>query len=608
MILSKVHFYLKDWLDLGATPLAFRLRDYQQDATQAVIRHFQDKKTPAVVVLPTGAGKSLVIAELARQAKRGRVLVLAHVKELVQQNYEKFIQFDRKASIFSAGLGKKDISKTVIFASVQSLARALHTLTQKFSLLIIDECHRVALEGDDQYHAIVNTLRQHNPKLCILGLTATPYRLGKGWIYNDHHLGFVRTRVPRFFKRCVYELPLRHLIDQNYLTPVEVKQRPLIFYDFNQLFSDNFSNQGDFTSTAVSHALEQNQRVTPEIIDDLLKRAKTRAGVMIFAANRHHATEVFSLLPPAESACITGETPRAQRDAIIDAFKQKVLKYLVNVSVLTTGFDVPHVDMIAILRPTASTSLYVQMVGRGLRLAPNKKECLLLDYAGNTFDLFQPEIGQPKPAPDTELVQVICPDCGFANSFWGRVDAKGTVIEHYGRRCHGFLEDDTTGETEYCEYRFQSRVCGVCGHMNDIAARVCSKCSAVLSDPDDRLKKALMLKDAFVLRCSGLSIDFDQADQQVHVTYHDEDGASLREIFSVQTPDDKARFKADFLRLHWHLPERIPEAINPKELVDSPYLLKHPDFVIAEKQKKSLMIVDKIFHYQGQYRKAHEMV
>ncbi|MBY0452657.1 MAG: DEAD/DEAH box helicase family protein, partial [Bdellovibrionaceae bacterium] len=166
----------------------YKLRDYQQQAVNSVVRFFQKKQEPAVVVLPTGAGKSLVIAELARIAK-GRVLVLAHVKELVEQNYEKYKSYGLSAGIFSASLGKKDWDQKAIFGSVQSVARAPDEFFNNFSLLVIDECHRVAEEGSTQYQEVIKKLLERNPGLFILGLTATPYRMGLGWIYEYSNLG-----------------------------------------------------------------------------------------------------------------------------------------------------------------------------------------------------------------------------------------------------------------------------------------------------------------------------------------------------------------------------------------------------------------------------------
>src|SRR6478672_5697396 len=133
----------------------YKLRPYQQDAVSATIRHFRGDRSPAVIVLPTGAGKSIVIAELARVAK-GRVLVLAHVRELVEQNHAKYISFGLEAGIFSAGLQRKETDQKVIFGSIQSIARAPDEFFQSFSLLVIDECHRVSVEGETQYFQVIS--------------------------------------------------------------------------------------------------------------------------------------------------------------------------------------------------------------------------------------------------------------------------------------------------------------------------------------------------------------------------------------------------------------------------------------------------------------------
>lgn len=585
-------------------PPVFKLRDYQRQAVDSVVTHFRRENTPAVVVLPTGSGKSLVIAELARLAKRGCVLVLAHVQELVLQNYQKFVSLGGEASIFSAGLGEKSLEHSVIFASVQSLARHVDQLHMCVSLVVVDECHRVSIDGLDQYHTIFQAVQKHNANVRVLGLTATPYRLGSGWIYQLHHHGVVRTHKPRFFKRCIFELPLRQLIERGYLANISRVSHPMVLYDFSKLTADRQS--GDFSVSEIEDTLKNQPQVTPDIVADILRRTQDSQGVMIFAASCQHARAIHQLLPQEQSARMDAQTPRKTRAQMVQAFKNKELKYLVNVAVLTTGFDAPHVDVIAILRPTASTALYVQMVGRGLRLAEGKQDCLLLDYAGNHFDLFQPDIGEPKPAPDTQLVQVLCPACGFANLFWGYKDAQGQVIEHFGRRCHGFFEDDEHN-IDYCDYRFQARVCEACGAMNDIAARICKTCHTALVDPDNRLKQALLLKDGFVLRCCGLSLHM-QASSVLQVIYHDEDGATLAESYPLRNERDKRHFRDHFLCPHWHLMGHCPDQIDPLALVDHPQWLKHPDFVIAQKVKKEFVIVDRIFHYQGRYRKAHEMV
>src|SRR5690606_10372074 len=213
----------------------YKLRDYQKQAVENAVKHFRASPDPAVIVLPTGAGKSLVIAELARRAQ-GRVLVLAHVRELVEQNHAKFVGFGGEAGIYSAGLSRKESVQKTIFGSIQSVARASADFFADFSLLIIDECHRVSMEGETQYSQVIERLKKENPKLKVLGLTATPYRLGFGWIYEYHSQRKLQQTIePRFFKKCVYELKLKHMIRNGYLTPPIRIDAPVASYDFSSL-------------------------------------------------------------------------------------------------------------------------------------------------------------------------------------------------------------------------------------------------------------------------------------------------------------------------------------------------------------------------------------
>ncbi|MCE7609783.1 DEAD/DEAH box helicase, partial [Vibrio fluvialis] len=463
----------------------YTLRPYQADSVKAVIHYFRQHSTPAVIVLPTGAGKSLVIAELARLAK-GRVLVLAHVKELVEQNHAKYEGYGLKGAIFSAGLGRKETDQQVVFASVQSVVRNLDAFKNQFSLLVIDECHRVPDDKSSSYQKVITHLLELNPGMKVLGLTATPYRLGMGWIYQYHTRGLVRSEEPRFFRDCIFELPIRYLLDEGFLTPARLIDAPVLSYDFSQLKP---ANTGRYKESEMDLVIEQSKRATPQIVQQIIQLAADKQGVMVFAATVRHAQEILGLLPQGESDIVIGDTPSPERDAIIQRFKQRDLKFLVNVSVLTTGFDAPHVDLIAILRPTESVSLYQQIVGRGLRLSPGKTECLVLDYAGNTYDLYQPEVGDPKPDSNSEIITIPCPACGFNNNFWGKLDSNGFLIEHYGRRCQGYFTDEETGEREHCGYRFRAKYCGECGADNDIAARICHECDATLVDPDKKLKE-----------------------------------------------------------------------------------------------------------------------
>jgi DNA repair protein RadD len=595
---------------------SFQLRDYQQEAVFATLKHFRKTNESAVIVLPTGSGKSLVIAELARLAKR-KILVLTHVKELVEQNHQKYESLGLTAGIYSAGLQLKETQHQVTFASIQSAARNLGDFSEPYSLIIIDECHRVDLASQDddkdesssnQYQQIIRKLMSVNPDTKLLGLTATPYRLGLGWIYRKHYRGFVRSEKTRPFEYCIYELPLRYLIKRQYLTEPKLVDATIEHYDFSAL-KENAS--GEYNPRDVNTLLSKNHRVTKGIIEQVIELSESRQGVMIFAATVDHAKEVFSYLPSEHSALITGATDNDKRDYVIKAFKQKEIKYLVNVSVLTTGFDAPHVDMIAILRPTQSVSLYQQIVGRGLRLSENKKDCLIIDYTGNDFDLYQPEVGEKKPNNQSQPVQVVCPGCQFPNVFWGICDEDGDLVEHYGRRCQGLIEDDTEVLEHQCDYRFVFKECPHCGSENDIAARTCLQCKEVLVDPDDMLKKALQLKDSKVIRCAGVSLE--EVGDTLKITYHDEEGATLKESFDFSKSNQVKAFNNVFAK---RLSACIGIKLGSTEVFEVSTLQQAlklanifpcPDFVIAKKQKYYWRIKDRIFDYQGHYRKANEL-
>ncbi len=573
----------------------YKLRDYQQDAVKNVLQFFRKKREPALVVLPTGAGKSLVIAELARIAK-GRVLVLAHVKELVEQNYEKYTSYGLSAGIFSASLGKKDWEQKAIFGSVQSIARAPDIFFQDFSLVVIDECHRVAEEGATQYREVIKKLSDQNPNLCILGLTATPYRLGLGWIYEYSQLGEIKSEKPRFFKQCVFELPLAYMIRHKYLTtPVKV-DIPVTSYDFSELA------EGDraFTTAEVEAILKSQKRLTPLIIKNIIDITEryNRQGVMIFSATVKHAEEIMTYLPKDDARLVVGDTQMVDRNQTIEDFKNKKFKYLVNVSVLTTGFDAPHVDVIAILRPTESNSLYQQIIGRGLRLSHEKRDCYILDYTGMGHDIYSPEISDKRPAKDTVPVKVPCPICGFENDFWGYAGSDGIVMEHFGRKCRGGIQDPETLEVTPCGFRFRLKLCHSCSAENDITARDCEKCGATLVDADAKLKQAKLSKNSHVLTPDRITFEEKRdknSNPYLEIRYYDFDGHYLSEAHFFSNASSLKKFNINFLRSHLRRPELASEIKTPEAVVHYQKLFRMPSFVIARKQDKYWKITEKVF-------------
>lgn len=577
-----------------------QLRDYQQHAVDATIAFFQKNTASAVLVLPTGAGKSIVIAELARQA-RGRVLILTHVKELVAQNAEKVAALTDTPGIFAAGLKQKTSSTKTVVASVQSAARNVTSFSHPFSLLIIDECHRVSLAENSQYQQLFTHLRQYNPQLKILGLTATPYRLGSGWIYRQHYHGRIGNTDNPVFEHCIFELPLRPLIKHGYLTPPKLYDGLTAQYDFSQLSPNE---QGEYSETHVNSLLGKMGRATRLIVKQLMHLAAQRQGVIIFAATVKHAEEIMQLLTGTTAALLTATTPNAERDALITQFKAQQLKFLVNVSVLTTGFDAPHVDLIAILRPTASVSLFQQMVGRGLRLAPGKTECLIIDYAANGYDLYFPEVGQPKPNSKSVPVQVPCPVCGFANIFWGLTDSDGDIIEHYGRRCQGIvpsLVSARTDQSQQCDFRFRSRSCPECGAENDIAARSCHQCQSVLVDPDKRLREVLNQQHHHLFRCQSMQLSDDNG--SLKVTYYDIEGNPFYRWFKLDTRPQRQALFAAFIKPHSKAPGiPFPAFTNASELCALAEKFRPPHLILLKKQKHGWQHLESYFDYNGRYQ------
>jgi DNA repair protein RadD len=573
----------------------YKLRGYQEEAVQATLRHFRRSRQPVVVVLPTGAGKSLVIAELARLA-RGRVLVLAHVKELVEQNYAKYTSYGLAAGIYSAGLNQKNSAEKVIFGSIQSVARADGDFFADFSLLVIDECHRVSGEEGTQYDEVIRQIHGSNPQICVLGLTATPYRLDTGWIYQYHAAGHIRTTEPRLFQRCIYELGLGEMISAGHLTPPVQIDAPVASYDFSTLTVQ--TGRTRFSLDEIELILKDQARVTPGIVHNIVEISRGRAGVLIFTSSVRHAEEIIRYLPPGSAALVLGDTPSAERDELINRFKGRELKFLVNVSVLTTGFDAPHVDVVAILRPTESVSLYQQIVGRGLRLAEGKKDCLVLDYTGVPHDIFAPQIHDRRPTEGAVPVKVACPECSHVNDFWGLIDSTGGVVEHFGAACRGARTDPVSGEIMPCGFRYRFKACERCGTENDIGANRCLRCGDEFRDSEASLRETAALKDTHVMRPDSMTFERKidrQGRERLEIRYYDLQAQHLSEVFFFGSLNDAKVFYYNFVRMHDRNPGARRLIASIDEALAQRDRFRLPLFVIARKQDRYWKIREKLF-------------
>jgi DNA repair protein RadD len=346
-------------------------RQYQQESVEAVWDCIRNTEQNPLVVLPTGAGKSLVIAMIIGQALKwqGRVMVLAHRKELLQQNHEKIQALaEIDAGIYSAGLKRRDKSDDVICAGIQSVYfRALEFGARQ--LVIVDEAHLINDDSDSMYQRFLQTLSEVNPKIRLIGLTATPYRTGLGTIARPEGL----------FQEITYEAQTQDLIEQGFLCPLTSTTTKSV--DTGQIKIRG----GEFVLQDMERTFTENGVVEAAVVE-LLNKAAGRRSVLVFCCGVAHAkmvSELISRTAKERVAVVTGETAAEERKEALAAFRDGSLRWLVNVDVLTTGFDAPRVDCVAVLRATMSPGLFAQIVGRGLRLHPDKHDCLVLDFGNN---------------------------------------------------------------------------------------------------------------------------------------------------------------------------------------------------------------------------------
>ena len=363
------------------------LRPYQEAAVAAVYHHLRTFNDNPCVVLPTGTGKSLVLGRIAADAVtlwNGCVLILAHVKELLEQNAEKTRRIcpGIEIGLYSAGLNRRDTHTPVLVAGIQSVYQRACELGP-FDLIIIDEAHLVPAEGEGMYRTFFEDARVVNPNVRAIGLTATPYRLKGGEICRPENI----------LNRVCYEAGLREMIVQGYLCNLRSRG--------GRAKADLSSVRvrgGEFVASEMEVAMDQHGLVR-SACGEIVELTRDRKSILIFTAGVAHCKHVaaeITRISKIECGIVTAETPAPERAEIIARFKGETvadglfdskppLKYLANVNVLTTGFDATNVDCIVLLRPTMSTGLYVQMIGRGTRLHPGKEDCLVLDYGGNVL-------------------------------------------------------------------------------------------------------------------------------------------------------------------------------------------------------------------------------
>lgn len=491
--------------------MKINLRQYQKESADSVMSYIRSNSEPCIIEIATGGGKSIVVATLAQNifnlSGGKRVLCLAPSKELIEQNYEKYLMLGEKASIYSASVGQKSLRHQVIFGTEGTFKKIAKSIGHEFAAVIVDEAHKTT----DTIKSIVSEMKEGNPNIRVIGMSATPYRLGDGYVYEmgiDNKI--MDEANDPFFKKLVYRITARELIAMGFLTPPTLIPTSL-HYDTSGL---KLTANNTFSHASLDRAFVGQGKLTSNIIADVIQRSHDRRGVMIFAATVRHAEEIMDSLPPELSAVVTGSTPKAERESIIARFKDQKIKYIVNVAVLTTGFDAPHVDHIVIMRATESAALYQQIIGRGTRLYEGKKDFLVSDYTDNiselfpSGDIFEPSI-KAYGRKENAKIKVTCPTCATEQEFSKRpnfddynengyaVDLAGDILvpnvpAHYGRRCTNVVLKGLNRFVR-CDYFWANKECEECGHHNDIAARVCESCKHQLIDPNDKLNDVAVI-------------------------------------------------------------------------------------------------------------------
>ena len=376
-------------------------RDYQDYGVQSVFDYFSKGNTGnPLVVMPTGTGKSLVIAEFIRRAlcqyPGTRIMKLTHVKELIEQNLDKLLKVwpTAPAGVYSNGLKKKDSGFPITFGGVGTVAKVkdMKEVFGRIDLLIIDEAHLISPKANTMYQKVITKLREINPLLKVIGLTATPFRLGQGMltegdsIFTDICVDMSKMEIFNWF------------IDQGYLCPL-IPKRPEMELDLSGVRIQG----SEFKQNDLQQAVDKEE-ITFAAVQEMIRYGQDRKRWLIFASGIEHAINVRDMLISMgiTATCVHSKMPDAERDQNLADFKSGKYRAMVNNGVLTTGFDDPYIDLIGMLRATMSPSLWVQMLGRGTRpvycigfdlgtkegrlaaIANSQKHnCLVLDFAGN---------------------------------------------------------------------------------------------------------------------------------------------------------------------------------------------------------------------------------
>ena len=402
------------------------LRDYQQSAVNAIFNYWERGiGRNGLVVAPTGSGKSVIIAEFCKRIceeyRDAKIACVTDSKELVEQNEKELRKHYPEAStgVYSAGVGRRQTQAQITFMGIQSVyTRAFEF--GKIDIICIDEAHMISRNSESMYGKFISDIKISNPNVVVIGFTATPFRLDSGLLHEGEGA---------LFDGIAYCCDMKSLIEQKYLAPI-VSKGGIKKIDLSKVHI----RAGEYASNELAHAASDPELVRLAV-NEIVECGHDRKSWLIFASGVDHAEMVAKSIRSHDISCevITGDTPKEKRNSSIKRFKNGSLQSIVNIGVLTKGFNAPSCDLIALLFSTLSCGKYVQVVGRGMRMCEGKENCLLLDYGGNILrhgmiddvdpikkkDVFnvakRPE--PTKECPHCHAIMhartAVCPACGY---------------------------------------------------------------------------------------------------------------------------------------------------------------------------------------------------
>ena len=351
-----------------------KLRENQVEPVAIGVEFFKTPNMkPSIIVAPTAFGKSIVIAAIAKELGE-KLLVLQPSKELLEQNYNKFITLGGEASIYSASMGSKELGD-VTYATIGSIINIAHQFKEMgVTKIIIDECDRYPRNKSGQLRRFVDGMKATH----VLGLTATPLKLqtnmGDTGPYSKLVMLTNRSKHGVFFRNILHVSQIQDIVKLGYWTPLVYQS-----YDFDTGALVYNSSGAEYTNDSINRAYE-NQNIGDKIVKKVAE-LYDRKSILVAVPTIEQATQLAKRIPMA--AVVHGGTPKQERDRIIEEFRKQQIRVIVQVNVLTVGFDYPELDCLITGRPTASISWWYQFVGRGTRIHESKKDCIVVDFVGS---------------------------------------------------------------------------------------------------------------------------------------------------------------------------------------------------------------------------------